>query len=355
MATARTVIDEEDVPHPGLHVKVRVRCKIDYRRHDKYGPSHWVTYAEPVSKPLIIPCPDSWPWPHMEEWVFGPMEGDEDLYDYIAKQDKETYDKIRRYEDDITDPKTEVKLYFEVYPDDGELQWANGDGTHYDIRPLEAGRIRGLLGDSMSYLSDHRPHPDLHVAVRLRFYGLKPNETVYDLTRHLTGTVVIHVPENCPFDQITEWMHNRDISEGPIKWWREFQDQSPAEARRVEFQLGLQIGVGVVGVVGYEHSDGTPYDIRLFLRDRVSGLLDTEESNMSNARKVIDEFTGVAGIPGRDMGPAPVITPPPPVRKPVHPPTTNPPSTKPGVRPWRPHIRPGVNPRPKMRFRRTGV
>ena len=75
----------------------------------------------------------------------------------------------------------------------------------------------------------------------------------------------------------------------------------------------------------------------------------------SKARQVIDEFTGVAGVPCFDRnigfgrsGPVPVITPTP-VRTPTRPQRPPDPVRRPGVRPWKFTLRPGVRPRPKAK------
>lgn len=471
-------IAEEDVPHPGLCVKLTLGVVVKRRLDYELGYREWEVYGEQAASPVIVPIPDNWPWRAADEWVYALMDHEVDLVDIVQKQSPETWKKVEEWRYELT-PRYDVKEEFEVVE---ILGWCHADGTPYDIRPLEAGRVRDILGEAedewdrclqdarklyveikklwhesgyyhnklgekvlsdvefhygqdvanwlryfmgvhprqvgwtlqrwspeiiadhmdpvngqehpealatlrtpefrhflsraiaranvrsmlgggtLESLDDFRPHPDLHVVVKLRIYGppwahdeaTAPDNRGYNLEEWDDAIVTVPVPEHCSFDEIENWVFQRDTSEGSIMWWHEFKAQSPEEAQRIETEKGLHLGVAVVGVIGYQHGDGRPYDIRPFLRDRVGRLLNTDEDVMSNARKVIDEFTSASGVPGRDMGPAPLVAPPP-VRPRPTTPTRPAQPTKPGVRPWHPTPRPGVNPRPKARFRRTGV
>jgi len=132
----------------------------------------------------------------------------------------------------------------------------------------------------------HRPHPGLCIKVTLSIGKAPPK---FSQPFHL----IVPVPARVPFDSVEEWWDGTESPAG-IELWDMMQQQLPKFSKNLE-RYGLvrnwryaimrngkriklkgrspNLQLEEPYVVAYVHRNGKPYDIRPFMRDRVSGLL----------------------------------------------------------------------------------
>jgi hypothetical protein len=152
-------------------------------------------------------------------------------------------------------------------------------------------------------------------------------------------------------DQLNPWVFNSALAH-----WKDKEDGLTGAVSEVFYKAGLDEYADHPNKMVKDFVKAySVQQIRRKLKEMIGEMPINLESMSSKARKIIDEFTGAAGVPCFDRsigfgrsGPAPVITPTP-VRTPTRPQRPQVPVRRPGIRPWKPTIRPGVHPRPKAK------